>query len=118
MNLEATNVAELSRERVPEIVDVITVDLSYVPVAQAVPQLEAVRIADHADLTAAREADVRASARETAGGSLGVGTGGRSSGGGHHDGAVEGVWSDSLAPSPVRGARGAREWLLHAWRAV
>jgi len=52
VNLERTNLGALSRELVPETVEVITVDLSYLSLAQAVPQLGAVEIADDADLLA------------------------------------------------------------------
>lgn len=52
VNLEATNVGTLSRHLVPEPIDVVTMDLSYLPVADAVPQLEQLAIADTADLIA------------------------------------------------------------------
>ena len=52
MNLEATNVAALGRQLVPETIELIAMDLSYLPVAEAVPQLEGISIADDADLIA------------------------------------------------------------------
>jgi 23S rRNA (cytidine1920-2'-O)/16S rRNA (cytidine1409-2'-O)-methyltransferase len=52
VDLERINLGELDEERVPELVDVITMDLSYLSVADAVPQLESLRIAESADLIA------------------------------------------------------------------
>lgn len=51
-NLEATNVADLQRGLIPEPVEVVTVDLSYLALADAAPQLEALIIAPGADLVA------------------------------------------------------------------
>ena len=50
VNLERTNLGVLSPALVPEVVDVITIDLSYLALARAAPQLEAVAIAPDADL--------------------------------------------------------------------
>ncbi len=52
VNLEGVNLGVLSTEAVPETVDVITMDLSYLALADAVPQLEAVDIDPDADLLA------------------------------------------------------------------
>jgi 23S rRNA (cytidine1920-2'-O)/16S rRNA (cytidine1409-2'-O)-methyltransferase len=52
INLERTNVADLSRALVPDAVDLITMDLSYLPVAEAVRQLQGLDIANGADLVA------------------------------------------------------------------
>jgi len=52
VNLEGHNIGVISRQHVPEPVDVITVDLSYLPLADAVPQLETLEIAPDADLVA------------------------------------------------------------------
>jgi 23S rRNA (cytidine1920-2'-O)/16S rRNA (cytidine1409-2'-O)-methyltransferase len=52
VNLERVNLGILSKRLVPETVDVITVDLSYLPLAVAAPQLEVLDIADDADLVA------------------------------------------------------------------
>lgn len=49
-NLEGHNLGSITREHVPEPVDLVTVDLSYLSVADAVPQLEALEIAKGADL--------------------------------------------------------------------
>lgn len=52
MNLEGHNVGCITRRHVPQPVDIVTIDLSYLPVADAVPQLEALEIAPDADLAA------------------------------------------------------------------
>ena len=50
--LERVNLGDLDTALVPEPVEVITIDLSYLALAEAVPQLEAVEIAERADLIA------------------------------------------------------------------
>jgi 23S rRNA (cytidine1920-2'-O)/16S rRNA (cytidine1409-2'-O)-methyltransferase len=50
VNLERVNLGDLNRSLVPESVDVITADLSYLPLAIAAPQLEILEIAGEADL--------------------------------------------------------------------
>jgi 23S rRNA (cytidine1920-2'-O)/16S rRNA (cytidine1409-2'-O)-methyltransferase len=50
VNLESTNLGDLNRGLVPEVIDVITMDLSYLSLASAVPQLDRIAIADNADL--------------------------------------------------------------------
>jgi 23S rRNA (cytidine1920-2'-O)/16S rRNA (cytidine1409-2'-O)-methyltransferase len=50
VNLESTNLGDLNRRLVPEVIDGITVDLSYLSLASAVPQLDRIAIADDADL--------------------------------------------------------------------
>ena len=52
VNLEGHNLGSIDRQHVPEPVDIVTIDLSYLPVAEAVPQLEALEIATGADLVA------------------------------------------------------------------
>lgn len=113
LNLERTNLADLG-SAVPRCwdVEVITLDVSYLSVANAVPQLDAVRIATGADLVAlvkpmfelglaeppSQERELRR-ALELA--RRGV--------------ERDGEWIvEGTMPSPVTGARGAREWLLHS----
>jgi 23S rRNA (cytidine1920-2'-O)/16S rRNA (cytidine1409-2'-O)-methyltransferase len=113
VNLERTNLAELSSTLVPE-VDVVTADLSYVALAAAIPQLNGrVRLAADADLVAlvkpqfelglpeppTEPADLARARTAAAGGIAAAGW------------AVTGV-----IPSPVRGTRGSAEFLLHARR--
>lgn len=52
VNLERTNVADLDVALVPEMVDLITMDLSYLPVADAVGQFEELAIGPDAQLVA------------------------------------------------------------------
>ena len=53
VNLEATNAADLTTQLVPEGIDVVTVDVSYTPLAVIVPQVtERVRFANDAALLA------------------------------------------------------------------
>jgi len=98
---------------VPDTVEVVTMDLSYLPVARAAPQLEAVGLARDADLVAlvkpqhelglgappAREDEVARAVAHAARGLAACG------------------WDVVAATrSPVPGARGAVESLVHARR--
>jgi 23S rRNA (cytidine1920-2'-O)/16S rRNA (cytidine1409-2'-O)-methyltransferase len=49
VSLEATNLGELTVELIPDQVEIVTLDLSYLALADAVPQLEAVHLAADAD---------------------------------------------------------------------
>jgi len=113
VNLEATNVAQLDRALVPDVVGVVTVDVSYLALAAAVAQLNRVRFEDAADLiglvkpmfelrlaSAPDDPAVVAAAADRA--AAGIGDAGW---------IVRG-----RMPSPVLGAHGAPEMLLHARR--
>jgi 23S rRNA (cytidine1920-2'-O)/16S rRNA (cytidine1409-2'-O)-methyltransferase len=53
VNLEATNAGDLTLDLVPDEIEVVTVDVSYTPLAVIVPQVtERVRLADDAVLLA------------------------------------------------------------------
>jgi len=52
VNLEGHNLGNLDTSAVPETVEVIAMDLSYLALAAAVPQLEVLKIDPHADLVA------------------------------------------------------------------
>lgn len=52
VNLEGHNLGAIGPHEVPEPVEVITVDLSYLSIARATPQLETLDISDDADLVA------------------------------------------------------------------
>jgi 23S rRNA (cytidine1920-2'-O)/16S rRNA (cytidine1409-2'-O)-methyltransferase len=114
VNLERTNLAALSEKLVPEPVDLVSADLSYVSLADAVPQLDGrIALARGAELVALvkpqfelglprppASAAVLAEALEH---------------------AVAGVraagWTVlATATSPVRGTRGSTELLMHAVR--
>lgn len=52
VNLEGVNLGELDTTRVPEEIGLVTLDLSYLPLADAVPQLSRLALAREADLVA------------------------------------------------------------------
>lgn len=113
VNLEATNVAALDRRLVPETIEVVTIDVSYLALAAAVAQLDRVTIAPGADLvglvkpmfelrlaTAPTDPMLVDAATERA--AVGI---------------VAAGWEIRGAmPSPVLGGRGAVEALVHARR--
>lgn len=115
VNLERTNLSELAGV-VPQrsSIGVVTVDLSYLSLASAVPQLEGIRLSPAADLVALVKPmfELGLAAPPT---DLGLVR--RTA-----DLARRGIERDRRwsvkgdIPSPVLGARGAREWLLHARR--
>jgi 23S rRNA (cytidine1920-2'-O)/16S rRNA (cytidine1409-2'-O)-methyltransferase len=106
----------LSVRLVPDVVDVVTADLSYVALAAAIPQLNGrVALAPDADLVALvkpqfelglreppTESDALARAQVVAA-----------------EGIAAAGWDVSgLIRSPVRGTRGSVEFLLHAQQLV
>ena len=113
VNLERTNLGDLSVIPSDATIEVVTMDLSYLSIADAVPQIESLSFSTRADLVALVKpmfelgldrapVDDASLARA-------------------RDAAVAGVergpWLlASTMPSPVTGAKGAREWLLHARR--
>jgi 23S rRNA (cytidine1920-2'-O)/16S rRNA (cytidine1409-2'-O)-methyltransferase len=113
VNLERTNLADLDRVIVPDIVDVVTIDVSYVPLAHAVPQLEPLALAGAASLIGLVKPMYE----------LGLGTPPAdavtiAAAVAHAVAGIEAAsWSvvDAVA-SPVRGGRGAVEHLVHARR--
>jgi 23S rRNA (cytidine1920-2'-O)/16S rRNA (cytidine1409-2'-O)-methyltransferase len=114
VNLERTNVSALDRKLVPDEIDVLTVDLSYLALARAAAQLnDRIRIADDADFLGLvkPQFELARSAPPTTASELA--------------GAVEAArvgieragWTvRGTVESPVRGAGGAIEFLLHAGR--
>jgi 23S rRNA (cytidine1920-2'-O)/16S rRNA (cytidine1409-2'-O)-methyltransferase len=114
VNLEATNLGDVSKTLVPDEVGVISLDLSYLSIAAAVPQLETLAISATADLVALVkpmfELGLNAPPTDRA----------------RLHGAVNraaeaietGPWRIAgRIGSPVRGAHGAIEFLVHAQRA-
>jgi 23S rRNA (cytidine1920-2'-O)/16S rRNA (cytidine1409-2'-O)-methyltransferase len=115
VNLERTNLADVGVVLPSDmVVDVVTMDLSYVALAEAVPQLEPLPFATEADLIGLvkplfelrlAEPPIDEDELEQA-----------------VTHAVQGIeWSRTwrvvaTMPSPVRGRNGAREWLIHARR--
>jgi 23S rRNA (cytidine1920-2'-O)/16S rRNA (cytidine1409-2'-O)-methyltransferase len=113
INLEATNLAELGPDSVPDPIELVTIDVSYLALRAAAPQLDRVRLASGVELIALvkpqfelRLARPPSDARRLA---LAVAS------------ATEGFaacgWTVlGVMESPARGARGALEYLLHARR--
>jgi 23S rRNA (cytidine1920-2'-O)/16S rRNA (cytidine1409-2'-O)-methyltransferase len=113
VNRERTNLGALDAHLIPDVIEVVTMDLSYLAIARAVPQLERLVFADGTDLVAlvkpmfeldlaSAPVDDASIDRARARASAGL----RASG-----------W-DVVAslPSPVTGAGGARELFIHARR--
>jgi 23S rRNA (cytidine1920-2'-O)/16S rRNA (cytidine1409-2'-O)-methyltransferase len=115
VNLERTNLAQLDAALIPEPVELISMDLSYLAIGAAAPQLEALRIERQADLIAlvkpiyelglaalpTDDRRLRAAVEHAA------------------DGLAAGGWSIvAMDRSPVLGSRGAIEWLVHARRSA
>lgn len=113
VNLEATNLGSLNRALVPDVIDLVTLDLSYLSLTAAIPQLDAIAIAADADLVAlvkpmfelqlSRPPGDRPRLEEAL------------------QRAIEGVGAAgwrvlSTMESPVLGSRGAVEFLIHAHR--
>jgi 23S rRNA (cytidine1920-2'-O)/16S rRNA (cytidine1409-2'-O)-methyltransferase len=115
VNLERTNLGQLTRTLVPDAIDVVTIDLSYLSLAAAVPQLTRVELAKRADAIALvkPQFELGLSRPPQDGQRLGeaVSRAGRAfeQNGWRVAGVIE---------SPVRGARGAIEFLVHASKAV
>jgi 23S rRNA (cytidine1920-2'-O)/16S rRNA (cytidine1409-2'-O)-methyltransferase len=113
VNLEATNVAALDTQLIPEPIEVVTIDVSYLALAAAVAQLDRITIAPGADLIGLvkpmfelrlarapvdQETVDAATARAVAG-------------------IAETGWEIAgVMSSPVLGGRGAVEALVHARR--
>jgi 23S rRNA (cytidine1920-2'-O)/16S rRNA (cytidine1409-2'-O)-methyltransferase len=113
VNLERTNLADLTRVLVPDVIEIVTVDLSYLALARAASQIEAVNIAAAADLVALvkpmyelglahppADPDQRAKAVEMAAAAL----------------EETGWHSPRSIECPVPGRRGAIEYLIHLRR--
>jgi 23S rRNA (cytidine1920-2'-O)/16S rRNA (cytidine1409-2'-O)-methyltransferase len=113
INLERTNLGHLNTELVPDTIELVTLDLSYLALSDAVAQLGRVRLADDAHALALVkpqfELGLPASPRERRQ-LLGALDKAR-------DGFLARGWDvRGWTESPVRGRRGSREFLLHATR--
>ncbi|MBO0894268.1 MAG: hypothetical protein J2O39_07805, partial [Acidimicrobiales bacterium] len=113
VNLERTNLRHLDRELIPEPVELVTVDLSYVPLSEALPQLGSVALADQAELIALVKPTfelrsgrlvVDPAAIETAASLAALGA------------AASGWQVIDIAESSVSGGRGAKELFLYGRR--
>jgi 23S rRNA (cytidine1920-2'-O)/16S rRNA (cytidine1409-2'-O)-methyltransferase len=113
VSLERTNLGILDDVIVPEVVDIVTVDLSYLSLAGAARQLDRLRLDPDAKLLALvkptfelRSAALAASEREL---SVAIQTARQALG-------EEGWWTASRVASPIRGASGALEEFIYALR--
>lgn len=112
--LEATNLSALDTRKVPDDIALFTIDLSYLSLAAAVPQLESLRIADDALLVGLVkpmfELHLDRLPTDDARLSLAV------------DRAAQGIeasgrWKSTASlRSPVQGSRGAIEFFVYARR--
>lgn len=111
VNLERTNLADVGRHLVPEPVDLVTMDLSYLALADALPQLDASVLAPGAALVALVKPTYELHAATLADDPALV------------EQAVTAVrdhlanegWSvRATVPSPIKGSRGAIEVFVHA----
>src|SRR5262249_33207119 len=113
INLERHNLGDLDVAVVPEPIEVVTIDVSYVALAAAVPQLERLHFAAGAHLVALVKPvdELKRTGVPTAAIDLNDAVARARTG-------IEQVrWEVfGVIPSPVLGARGAREFLLAATR--
>jgi 23S rRNA (cytidine1920-2'-O)/16S rRNA (cytidine1409-2'-O)-methyltransferase len=113
VNLESVNVADLDVMRVPERIEVVTIDVSYLSVSATVAQLDRIELASGAALVALVKpmfelrAPTAPSDRASLDAALWSAAAGVTAAGWEVCGSID---------SPVRGSRGARELLLHAVR--
>jgi 23S rRNA (cytidine1920-2'-O)/16S rRNA (cytidine1409-2'-O)-methyltransferase len=111
--LERTNIADLDAALVPDPVDVVTLDLSYLALAAALPQLDRIRLAPGARLVALVKPmfELRLATAPTGGAALDEALARA------RDGAVAAGWAvEDWMHSPQRGSRGAAELFLFARR--
>jgi 23S rRNA (cytidine1920-2'-O)/16S rRNA (cytidine1409-2'-O)-methyltransferase len=112
-NLEATNLGVLNCVLVPDMIEIITLDLSYLSLSDAVPQLETVRIANNAEAIALVKPQFELALPEPPSDRaqlLRALTKAK-------DGFLSNGWLvREWIESPVRGGHGSIEFLLHAKR--
>jgi 23S rRNA (cytidine1920-2'-O)/16S rRNA (cytidine1409-2'-O)-methyltransferase len=112
-NLEATNVSKLDTRLVPDVIQIVTIDVSYLALAAAVAQLGGIIVADDADMVGlvkpmfelrlpTAPTDPTSVNRAIERAAIGI--------------EAAGWHVVASMPSPVLGGRGAVEALLHARR--
>jgi 23S rRNA (cytidine1920-2'-O)/16S rRNA (cytidine1409-2'-O)-methyltransferase len=113
VDLERHNLGDLDRTVVPEAIEIVTIDVSYLALAAAVPQLEAVALDGNCDLiTLVKPAyELHLGAAPTDPGSLARAVRQAATAIARSGWRVAGAMQ-----SPVRGARGTIEFLIHAHR--
>jgi 23S rRNA (cytidine1920-2'-O)/16S rRNA (cytidine1409-2'-O)-methyltransferase len=115
VNLEATNVAALDARLIPDTIQLVTIDVSYLSLAAAVAQLDRIDIAGDAELIglvkpmfelrlATAPSDLVTVDAATERAAVGI--------------AAAGWRVIGAMPSPVLGGRGAVEALIHARRSA
>lgn len=111
VNLESVNIADLDRSRVPDAIEVVTIDVSYLSVASAIAQLDRVALAPRAQLVALVKPmfELHAATAPSDRASLDAALAAACAGV-----ATAGWQVRASMDSPVTGSRGAREMLLHA----
>jgi 23S rRNA (cytidine1920-2'-O)/16S rRNA (cytidine1409-2'-O)-methyltransferase len=114
VNLERTNVGALTRALVPEGIDVVTIDLSYLALHVAVAQLDAVAFSTGADALALVKPQFELGLAEPPRGADALHAAVARARAGFQ---CAGWHVREVIQSPVRGARGSTEFLLHARRA-
>jgi 23S rRNA (cytidine1920-2'-O)/16S rRNA (cytidine1409-2'-O)-methyltransferase len=113
VNLEATNLAELNSDLIPDVIYLVTLDLSYLALSDAVPQLEAVRFADCAHAVALVKPQFELALPELPDDPAQL----QAAVDKARRGFLTGGWQvPEWIESPVRGRRGSIEFLLHATR--
>jgi 23S rRNA (cytidine1920-2'-O)/16S rRNA (cytidine1409-2'-O)-methyltransferase len=115
VNLERTNLGALTTKHVPVLVDVVTIDLSYLSLADALPQLPYDLLARCAQLVALVKPTYELHAATLAADSPSVAVAVVRA----TEAMVQCGWSVvGHAPSPIAGSRGAVEEFVHAVRAT
>ena len=113
VNLEGHNLGSIDRHVVPDSVDLVTIDLSYLAIADALPQIEALDIEVDADLVALVKPmfELRRARPPTHVDEL------RSAVRAASDAVASGPWDVvATCESGVTGASGTREFFIHARR--
>ena len=112
VNLERTNLGDLTTDLVPDVVELVTLDLSYLSITRAIHELERVQLAPDAELVAlvkpmfelglGRPPEDRGQSSTPRSPRLAVAS------------RTRGGTCSPTQESPTRGGRGAVEFLLHA----
>ena len=113
VNLEGHNLGSIDRHAVPEAVHLVTIDLSYLAVADALPQIEALEIAGDADLVAPVKPmfELRRARPPSHADELQAAVRAAS------EAVASGLWEVlATCESSVTGARGTTEFFIHARR--
>ncbi len=113
INLEGHNLSVLDRRLIPDAIDVVTVDLSYLALDAALPQLEHLHFHAHADLLALVKPTFELRAAKLAASDRDLRTAVRRA-----ERAVKrsGWTTVAQCAAPATGRRGAQEVFLHAKR--